>query len=190
MRISPESIPWHLLSIFAVSCIVLMVSSLFSGTALGEKPLYSYVDDKGQPVITDDFTRIPADRRAQATVVNQGSGHAGSRTWSIQEVDKSVRSFAGQIGGLFGGKAIEIPGMSPHQSRILTYASLIAIVCLLGMNLSRGQGIRFLSLWCLIMVGIATPVLLYTAQDGPAEIMKDKAAEIQNKQQQRLPSNP
>jgi hypothetical protein len=54
------------------------------------------------------------------------------------------------------------------------------------MNLSRSQAIRLLALWCLVLTGIGAPVLVYVADDGAAAVMKNKAAQIQQKQQDRL----
>ena len=76
--------------------------------------------------------------------------------------------------------------MSFQQSKIITYASLIALLCLLVMNFSRGELIRMLALWCLVMTGLCAPVLVYIADDGAGTIMKKKATEIQRQQQDRL----
>jgi hypothetical protein len=56
----------------------------------------------------------------------------------------------------------------------------------MAMYLSRGQVTRFLALWFLILLGLATPVLLYVSKDGPVDILRGKAGEIQEKQQDRL----
>jgi L-asparagine transporter-like permease len=71
-------------------------------------------------------------------------------------------------------------------SNIITYASLFGLLCLVAMNLSRSEAIRALALWCLVLIGICAPVLVYIADDGAAAVMKNKAAEIQQKQQDRL----
>ena len=84
------------------------------------------------------------------------------------------------------GLAPDIPGMTSYQSQILTYAGLMALICLAVMHLSRGQVMRFLALWCLILLGLATPVLLYVSKDGPLDVLRGKAGEIQEKQQDRL----
>jgi hypothetical protein len=162
------------------------VNVLFSLPSGAGKVLYTYTDDHGQSVITDDYSTIPIDRRAKVTV-NSGDPKANSPgTMSFQNIDASIKSFARGLVESIGGNAIAIPGMSLHQSKILNYAGIIVIVCLLGMNLSRGQGIRFLSLWCLIMTCIATPLLLYISQDGPADVMKKKAAQIEETHSRRM----
>lgn len=170
----------------AMGMILCLAPALPSGNAIAEKVLYSYTDDRGQPVITDDYASIPADRRSKVTVTGGDPKAGGSGSISLRSIDASVRAFAGGVLGSIGGRTIDIPGMSPQQSKILNVAGIIIVACLLGMNLSRGQGIRFLSLWCLVMTCIATPVLLYTSQDGPADIMKKKAAQIEEKHSQRM----
>lgn len=80
----------------------------------------------------------------------------------------------------------DIPGMTSYQSQILIYAGLMALVCVMAMYLSRSQVTRFLALWCLLLLGLATPVLLYVSKDGPVDVLRGKAGEIQEKQQDRL----
>jgi hypothetical protein len=91
---------------------------------------------------------------------------------------------------MVSGAAPNISGLSPSQSEILTYAGLAAIVLLAAMNLSKGPFIRLLALWCLIMIGLATPVLMYVSNDGPMDIMKNKAAQIEKKHQDRVQQIP
>ena len=76
--------------------------------------------------------------------------------------------------------------MSLQQSKVITYAGIFGLLCLVAMNFSRSEAIRALALWCLVLIGIGAPVLVYIADDGAAAIMKNKAAEIQHKQQNRL----
>ena len=139
------------------------------------KPLYSYTDDKGTRIITDDYNRIPPSYRAKVTTVEQeADGSAGE----IERVGEFVGSAKGFV--------VSVPGLSFQQSKIITYAGLFGLLCVLAMNLSRSEVIRALALWCLVLTGICAPVLVYIADDGAAAIMKNKAAEIQQKQQDRL----
>jgi hypothetical protein len=111
--------------------------------------LYSYTDEQGTRVITDNYQKIPPAYRAKVTIVT-------------------------------------VPGMSLQQSKIITYAGTFALLCLLAMTLSRSDAVKALALWCLVLTGICAPVLVYTADDGAAAVMKSKAADIQQKQQDRL----
>lgn len=162
--------------------MVVLFLTLFGGlvaSGVEAKSLYSYTDEKGTRIITDNYEKIPAAYRAKVTTVEQESdGYAGE----IQ-----------RVGGLVGsakGFVISVPGMSFQQSKIITYASMFGLLCLLAMNLSRSEAIRYLALWCLVLTGICAPVLVYTADDGAAAIMKNKTAEIQQKQQDRLSHAP
>ncbi|HKR78726.1 MAG TPA: hypothetical protein VJR69_03390 [Nitrospira sp.] len=139
------------------------------------KALYSYTDASGTRVITDNYEKIPTAYRAKATTVEQEpDGYAGE----IERVSERRQPARGLV--------LSVPGMSFQQSKIITYAGMFGLLCLAAMNLSRSQAIRALALWCLVLTGICTPVLVYTADDGAAAIMKNKAAEIEQKQQDRL----
>lgn len=139
------------------------------------KPLYSYTDANGTRVITDNYDRIPSAFRAKATTVEQEADSAAGDTDRVSERRPSSSAFV-----------VSLPGMSFQQSKIITYAGMFGLFCLAAMNLSRSEAIRALALWCLVLTGICTPVLVYSAADGAAAVMKNKAAEIQQKQQDRL----
>jgi len=83
-----------------------------------------------------------------------------------------------------------ISGLSASQSTILTYAGVAAIILVIAMYMSKGQSIRLLALWCLIMLGLGTPVLLYVSADGPMDVMQKQAAQNEKKVQDRLKQIP
>jgi hypothetical protein len=146
-----------------------------AGVSADAKPLYSYTDEKGTRIITDNYDQIPASYRAKVTTVEQ---EADGPVGEIERVGDLVSSAKGFV--------VAVPGMSFQQSRIITYAALFGLLCLVAMNVSRSEAIRALALWCLVLTGICAPVLVYIADDGAAAVMKNKAAEIQQKQQDRL----
>ena len=157
---------------------LLVLTSLILGIVeshVEAKPLYSYTDEKGTRIITDNYNQIPPSLRAKVTTVEQ-------------EVDGALGEMerVGELVGSAKGFVVALPGMSYQQSKIITYASLVGLLCLVAMNLSRSEAIRALALWCLVLIGICAPVLVYIADDGAAAVMKNKAAEIQQKQQDRL----
>lgn len=157
--------------------VSLLVAGLLAATALSgayAKALYSYTDDKGTRIITDNYGAIPSAYRAKVTTVEQETDAAGEGE-RRSEFLASAKGFV-----------VAVPGMSFQQSKIITYAGIFALVCVFAMNLSRSEIIRALALWCLVLTGICTPVLIYTADDGAAAIMKQKAAQIEKKQQDRL----
>ena len=143
--------------------------------AANAKPLYSYTDENGTRIITDNYNRIPPSSRAKATAVEQEAEGYSADTERVGELVDSAKDFV-----------VLVPGMSREQSKVITYAGLLALLCVIAMNLSSSEAIRALALWCLVLTGICAPVLVYIADDGAAAIMKNKAAEIQQKQQDRL----
>lgn len=163
----------------AVVVLFFAVCGGLGAPAVEGKSLYSYTDDKGTRIITDDYTKIPATYRAKVTAVEQeADGYAG-------EMER-----AGKLAGSAKSFVVPVPGMSFQQSKIITYAGIFGVLCLLAMNFSRSEAIRALALWCLVLTGICAPVLVYIADDGAAAIMKNKAAEIERKQQNRLSQAP
>ena len=146
-----------------------------AAVAVEAKPLYSYTDERGTRVITDNYDKIPAEYRAKATAVEQESDGL------VGEIER-----VGEFVGSGKGFVVAVPGMSYQQSKVITYAAVVALLCVLAMNFSRSEAIRALALWCLVLTGIGAPVLVYIADDGAATIMKKKAAEIERKQQDRL----
>lgn len=163
------------LRIGAIVVLFLGLLTTIAASAVSAKTLYSYTDERGTRIITDNYNKIPPSYRARVTAVEQEEEAYGA---DIERVGKLVGSAKGFV--------VQVPGMSFHQSKIITYAAAIALLCVLAMNFSRSEAIRLLALWCLVLTGIGTPVLVYTADDGAATIMKNKAAEIQQKQQDRL----
>jgi hypothetical protein len=163
------------------SVLLLCIGGPFASDAFS-KTLYSYTDEKGTRVITDDYNHIPPLYRSRVTAVEQEADHSDA-------YGAIRRGTTDRIGTIFrseNGFVIDVPGMSFQQSKVITYAGLIALFCFVAMNFSRSEGIRMLALWCLIMTGICAPVLVYIADDGAGTIMKNKAAQIQQKQQDRL----
>jgi hypothetical protein len=147
--------------------------------------MYSYIDEQGTPVITDNLNTIPERYRAKVktTEMTPTTPQRSSTAGTIHEM---VTNWGRQLRDMISGATPNISGLSHSQSQILTYAGLASIVLLAAMYLSKGQMVRLLSMWCLIMLAIGTPVLLYISDDGPADVMKSKAAAIQGKQEERL----
>jgi hypothetical protein len=167
------------------SVLLLCIGGPFASDAFS-KTLYSYTDEKGTRVITDDYNHIPPLYRSRVTAVEQEADHSDA-------YGAIRRGTTDRIGTIFrseNGFVIDVPGMSFQQSKVITYAGVIALLCILAMNLSRSEAIRVLALWCLLMTGISAPVLIYIADDGAGTIMKSKAAQIQQKQQERLSQVP
>ena len=151
--------------------------------------MYSYIDEQGTPVITDNLNTIPERYRARVKTTEQIST-TPQRTSIAGTIHERVSNLGRQLVDMASGAAPNISGLSPSQSQILTYAGLAAIVLLVAMNVSKGPGVRLLALWCLIMLGLATPVLMYVSKDGPMDVMKNKASQIEKQHQDRIQQIP
>jgi hypothetical protein len=147
--------------------------------------IYSYVDEQGTAVMTDNYNTIPERYRSKAKIT-ESSPSVHSSGSPMGNLHGSVTQLTNDLSMGMKGLVPNIPGMTSYQSQILTYAGLAALICLMAMYLSRGQVTRFLALWCLVLLGLATPVLMYVSKDGPVDILRGKAGEIQEKQQDHL----
>ena len=166
-------------------CLVMPLASI---EALATT-MYSCIDEQGTPVITDNFNTIPERYRARVKTTEQ-IPTAPQSTSTAGAIRERVSGLGGQLRGMVSGAAPNISGLSPLQSQILTYAGIAAIVLLVGMNVIKGQFVRLLALWCLIMLGLATPILMYVSDDGPMDVMKNKASQIEKQQQGRAQQIP
>ena len=165
-----------------------LVMPLASNEALATT-MYSYIDEQGTPVITDNFNTIPEQYRARVKTTEQIST-ASQRTSTAGTIHERLSNLRSQLGDMVSRAVPNISGLSHSQSEILTYAGLAAIVLLVAMTVSKGQGVRLLALWCLIMLGLATPILMYVSNDGPMDVMKSKAAQIEKQRQDRTQQIP
>ncbi len=166
-------------------CLVMPLASIEASATT----IYSYIDEQGTPVMTDNFNAIPEKYRTkvktteQVATASQGTSTAGT-------IHDGVSNFGRQLRGMVSGAAPNISGLSPSQSEILTYAGLAAIVLLVAMNVIKGPFIRLLALGCLIMLGLGTPILMYVTNDGPMDVMKNKASQVEKKHQDRIQQIP
>lgn len=166
-------------------CLVIPLASI---DALATT-IYSYIDEQGTPVMTDNFNTIPERYRARVKTTEQ-IPTAPQRTSTAVAIHEGVSNLGSQLRDMVSGAAPNISGLSPSQSQILTYAGFAAIVLLVAMNVIKGQFVRLLALWCLIMLGLATPILMYVSKDGPMDAMKSKVSQIEKQQQGRAQQIP
>ena len=176
------------LTVWLLAVTVSLVMLLASNEALATT-MYSYIDEQGTPVMTDKFNTIPERYRARVKTTEQ-IATTSQRTSTASTINERVSNFGRQLRDMVSGAAPNISGLSHSQSEILTYAGLAAIVLLIAMNVMKGQFIRLLALGCLIMLGLATPVLMYVSDDGPMDVIKKKASQVEKKQQDRVQQIP
>jgi hypothetical protein len=167
--------------------LLLWISSLLlPGTAFATT-IYSYVDDRGTPVMTDNFENIPERYRAKVRVTEQAPKGASDHSVAV-ELQQQITGLTHNIGADFGTFVPTMYGLTHYQSKVLTFGGIAAVVCLLIRLLLRSQVSRFLSLWCLIMLGLSVPALFFTSQDAPLDRLTGQAGSIQEKQQKHLQS--
>ncbi|HEY6639766.1 MAG TPA: hypothetical protein VIY67_03450 [Nitrospiraceae bacterium] len=175
--------------LLGMGVVLLLVTGLMMPHLVVAETMYSYIDEHGTPVLTDNYNNIPERYRAKVKTIEQ-SVRQPSQTASFGAIQHMVTSWAKNITAPIGGFVPEISGLSPAQSKILTTAGLVALICVIAMYLIRNQAIKFITLWTLILTGIVTPVLMYTAQGGASDVMKAKATDAVKKQQDRLQQVP
>ena len=169
--------------------LLIIVTSLMMPYAIAAETIYSYIDEQGTPVLTDNYDSIPERYRAKVKTTER-SVSPSAQTAPLGAIHNTVTNWTKNMTATIGGFAPEISGLSPAQSKILMSAGLVGLVCVMAMYMSRSQIIQFLSLWVLILTGIVTPVLLYTAQGGASDVMKAKVTDAAKKQQDRLQQTP
>lgn len=148
--------------------------------------IYSYIDDQGTPVLTDNFERIPERYRAKVQVTEQAGNHASDPSVG-GKIEKKIADLASNNMRVFNTFVPNISGLTHYQSQVLTFGGIGAVACLLARLFMRGQVVRFLTLWCLIMLGLTVPALFFTSRDAPLDRIIGQAGEIQEKQQKHLP---
>lgn len=166
----------------SIVCVLVGLSSSFVSDLLWAKPLYSYRDEQGANVITDNYERIPEQYRTKVTTVEQETDRA-SQSGGIT---RGVGGFLKEADNRIGSATISVPGMSHYQSHALTITGSLALLCFVIRGFSRSQVVRFLTLWGLVMLGLVTPVFIYFSQDGPLDILRGQASHIQTKQSEHL----
>ena len=186
----------------ALVVLMLIVSAGFPGHA-GATTIYSYIDEQGNPRFSDSMENVPEKYRAKVKTHEQSTPQVRppSTLESVRAIvlppitalkQKVVELFQG-FGGTIPAASVKTGAasstslnLSGSQSQILTYAGGGAVVLLLVMYLTKSPMMRLLGLGLLIVLGIGTPVLMYVSEDGPADIMKQKAIAAGQAQQDRL----
>lgn len=152
--------------------------------------VYSYIDDQGNPVLTDSPETIPEKYRAKVKTHERPDPVKKSPSVADRvrdTVNEQVKSFGFQVPSV----QLDMKNFSPTQSPILTYAGIAAIVLLSIMYFSKDSPmIRLLAMGLLIVLAIGTPVLMYTSEGGPMDNMKKKVTGSGQVQQDRLQQVP
>ncbi len=168
-------------------CLCIMLGQ--GGAEAWATTIYSYIDDRGNLVYTDSPETIPEKYRTKVKTHEQPD--SVSKTPSMmQSMQQKVREQAKNYGWSMPSFHFAMEGLTPAQSKIVTYAGAAAVVLLLMMYLSKSQLTRMLGLCLLMVIGIGAPVLIYVSDSGPMDVMKKKAVSSGQVQQDRLQQVP
>lgn len=168
-------------------CTMVLGQGFFSGVCA--VTVYSYIDDQGNPVLTDVPETIPEQYRAKVKTHEQPDPVTKPSS-VMQSVQQTLKERVKNFGFKAPSIQIDMEGLNPAQSKILTYAGAAAVVLLLMMHFSKSQLVRLLGFCLLIVVGIGAPVLMYVSDGGPMDAMKKKATAAGQAQQDRLNQAP
>ena len=168
-----------------VGVLLLWISSLLLPEFASATIIYSYIDERGTAVMTDNYETIPERYRAKVQATEHAPQAASNHSKAVQ-LQQSVSDWTQVVRAQLGTFAPSISGFTPYQSQVLTVGGLVGVVCLLARLFARSQAIRFLSLWCLVMLGLTVPVLLFTSQDTALDLFTGRAVKAQEQQQDRL----
>jgi len=169
--------------------LLLWINSLLLPGIASATTIYSYIDDRGTPVLTDNFESIPERYRAKVRVTEQAPKGTSDHSAAIR-LQQKITDLANSTGGGLGKFAPSISGLTQYQSQVFSYGGIVAVLCLLARFFGRNEVVRFLSLWCLIMLGLIVPALVFTSQDAPLDRLTGQAVNIQGKQQEHLQRAP
>lgn len=152
--------------------------------------MYSYIDEQGNLVYTDALETVPQKYRAKVKAHEQPDVVTKPPS-ALQSVQEKIKTQAKNLGSGMSSVNLDLAGLAPEQSKIVTQAGLAAVVLLAIMFFSKNSPmVRLLALGLLIVLGIGTPVLMYTSNGGPMDRMKEKAVTAGQTQQNRLQVSP
>lgn len=192
-----KTISWHQRSRFrfngrvasVLGVLLLWIGSLLSPEIACATTIYSYIDEQGTPVLTDNFESIPERYRAKVQVTEQAPKGPSEHSAAIR-LQQKVAGWIQNAGAWLSVSVPSISGLTRYQSQVLNFGGIAAMVCLLIRTFLRSEIIRFLSLWCLIMLGVTVPAVLFTSKDAPLDRLLGQLEKVQEKQPERLPRVP
>ena len=139
--------------------------------------------------MTDNYETIPERYRAKVQATEHAPQVATNHSMAAR-LQQSVSDWAQIARAQFDAFTPSISGLTPYQSHVFSVGGLIGVMCLLARLFVRSQVVHFLSLWCLIMLGLTVPALLFTSQDSALDLFTGRKVKVQEKQQDRLQNLP
>ncbi len=172
-----------------VGAVLFWISGLLLPVIASATTIYSYIDERGTAVMTDNYESIPERYRAKVQSTEQAHKISSNHSQALR-LQQAVSDWAQTARARLGTFSPSISGLTPYQSHVLSLGGLIAVMCLLARLFVRSQVVRFLSLWCLVMVGLTVPALLFTSRDAALDLFSGQAVKAQEKQQDRFQRTP
>jgi len=170
---------------------VCLVSTLCAGAAgvwapdAAAKTVYTYIDEHGNPMFTDNPKAIPERYRAKVKTIEQPAAEEVPVSIS-QSIERHLRAYIRDVRAVMPAFQNGIYGLTPRQSEYVMYGGLLAVVLLIIMYLGKSPFTRLLGFALLLLTGIALPVLLYISDEGPADQLRKAATTAGQAQQDRL----
>ncbi|MBH0187680.1 MAG: hypothetical protein HP493_02170 [Nitrospira sp.] len=129
---------------------------------------------------------IPEKYRAKVKV-QQLSDPESKVSSTFQSIQQTIKDRVKAIGSKGTSGAPDLNLRNLGQETILNYAGAAAVFLLLVMYFSKNSPmIRLLALGLLFVLGVGTPVLIYTSAGGSLDVMKEKVTVTGQAQQNRL----
>lgn len=135
-----------------------------NGTLAG-KPIYSYVDDRGQLVATDRPEDIPERYRNRVKITNSSGASNAPRPHRASQPSLSA-GFAAFAEDLFI-RLVEraptdiIPGLTAYQSVVLVAGFLVMLLCFGAGKLTGSPFLRLLMPWAIGFLALATIYVMF-----------------------------
>jgi hypothetical protein len=149
------------------------------------KTIYSYIDEQGHPMFTDNPDAIPARYRGKVRTIQQPAVEEAPVSIS-QAMQRRLRAQIRDVRAILPAFNNSIYGLTPRQSDYLTYGGVLGVLLLVVMYMGKSPFTRLLGFALLLLTGIALPVLMYISDDGPADRMQKAATTAGQAQQERL----
>jgi len=152
--------------------------------------VYTYIDDRGNPVFTDRLETVPEKYRAKVQTYERSDADKKPSSAVAAVKEKVVEKVKG-LGATMPSLKVNLKNLGSSQSDMLTSAGIAAMVLLLIMYFNKKSPmIRLLALGLLFVLAIGTPILIYTSDGGPMDVMKQKATATGQAEQNRLQQMP
>ena len=152
--------------------------------------VYSYIDDQGNAVLTDQPETIPEKYRAKVKTHERPDGDKKPASTVATVKERIVEKVKG-LGATIPSVKMNLKSLGSSQSDVLNSAGIAAGVLLCVIYFSKNSPmIRLLALGLLFLLAIGTPVLMYTSDGGALDVMKQKASATGRSQPDRLQQAP